>query len=517
MKTKTKAIIVCCCAAFLYACYEDKGHYDLVDYNKIEITTVSALTTTTAIHGDTLRVTPKITWKYPERDTSSAAFEYRWEVSDELVSQERDLVYVPTRMGTLPCVLFVTERATGVVTRWSTSFTVNSPYNVGWVILSEQGGRSMLNFIRRDERRDADNVRIYYWTDFVDLYASMYPDDPLPASASQVIAYPVDYYADEVIVISGSGEDYVLDGMGLKKTFRLQDDFIGGQYPSGFIPKSFARGGGADFVLGINGQVLWRKNAAPSQMFHTDPIMQIPIYFPGDSEIDYFVRMNIYASSFIFMYDKLHNRLVACYTSFSSGNDIHGGKMEILYSSPPGEFADINDFGAYKLVYCGEHSDGRSFNNILKDPVSGKYLLQEFTVSASLFSMTVTQANQREFEASNLVTDNSVFWRMRNSSYLYFGEGSDLYFYDFNTRVTKLYTRFGDARVTRLMQDIDGTRLGVALDNGEFYLFDAISATVLGSSDPGEAGFLHKVSGLGTIKDLTWKHGGYYNLVFNRY
>jgi hypothetical protein len=80
-----------------------------------------------------------------------------------------------------------------------------------------------------------------------------------------------------------------------------------------------------------------------------------------------------------------------------------------------------------------------------------------------------------------------------------------------------LYTDFGGARITHLMQDADGTRIGVALDNGEFHLFDALSPTVLADPDPGSVGFLHKVTGLGNIKNLTWKYGGYYNLVFGRY
>jgi hypothetical protein len=501
----------------LFACYEDKGNYNLVDYNQLlDVRTVNTLTKTTGVYGDTLRVYLKITWKYPERDTTTTAFEYRWEVSDELVSTERNLVYVPTRIGSSPCVLFITEKATGVVTRWSVDFNITSPYNLGWVILSEKEGRPALNFIRRDSRRDENNVLVYYWVDIKDVYASMYPDDPLPGNISQAISYTVDYYADEIILISDSGEDWILDGGSLQKAFLLKNDFLGGNYPNGFIPRSFARGGGADFVLGTNGQIYWRKNAQSSQMFHTDPIMLVPIYFPGDANIGHFIPMNTNDANFVMMFDELHNRIVACYASFNSGNNMHGGKMEIINPFSPTEFVDIRGFGDYKLIYCG-HASGTSFNTILKDPVSGKYLIQEFTVSSSTTSMQIVSAAQREFEASDLITDNTVFWRMRSSAYLYFGEGSKLYFYDANTKSAKLYTDFGSARITHLMQDVDGTRIGVALDNGDFYLFNATSATVLGSDNPGEAGFLHKVSGLGTIKNLTWKHGGYYNLVFNRY
>ena len=57
----------------------------------------------------------------------------------------------------------------------------------------------------------------------------------------------------------------------------------------------------------------------------------------------------------------------------------------------------------------------------------------------------------------------------------------------------------------------------MALNDGRFYICDAINPEILGAAHPGETGILHRVHGLGDIKSVSWKWGGYYNLVFDRY
>lgn len=57
------------------ACYEDKGKYSLIDYNDVTLDVVTSLTKKTIILGDTVRIVPKMAWKYPDRDT--LAYDYR--------------------------------------------------------------------------------------------------------------------------------------------------------------------------------------------------------------------------------------------------------------------------------------------------------------------------------------------------------------------------------------------------------------------------------------------------------
>jgi hypothetical protein len=40
---------------------------------------------------------------------------------------------------------------------------------------------------------------------------------------------------------------------------------------------------------------------------------------------------------------------------------------------------------------------------------------------------------------------------------------------------------------------------------------------ILGAGDPGATGILYKSPNIGTIVDLTWKWGSYFDYVFRRY
>lgn len=520
MKLKIGIISLWVCMLFI-ACYEDKGNYDLVDYNQItRISQDNTLSKTTVNLGDTVRIFPVITWKYPDRDTTTA-FDYTWKTTwaGDTLSKERNLEYIPQECGTFSFYLFVLEKATGVITRQSWSVSVNTPYLVGWVIASNINDQPSLSYIRRDSWKDDDNKTHYYWTDYVNLYAELHPEAPLgPNKMLRASVYTNDYYDDELVIFQEGGKASVLNGLDFGKILSLSDEFPGAGYPAGFVPKDFIRGGYCDFVLGENGEIYWRRNPNSSTMHHEVTFMDVPVYFPGGgAQVSHFFDINVNNANFILMYDKLHKRFLACYTSYSSGNSYLGGKIDIINNYPSAEFANILNLDGYKLIYCGDHTNGTNFVNILKDESSGKYIYQSYKLSGGYNSLTVTDATQEEFAGNDLVTDNTVFWRLRNAAYLYFGEGSKLYFYDTNTGRVKLYTDFGEGRITHLMQDAGGTRIGVGLDNGVFYLCEATSAEILGAGDPGSVGILHQVSGLGEIVSLSWKWGGYYNLVFDRY
>ncbi len=514
MKSNIRIILLLIGVLFA-ACYEDKGNYDLVDYNRIvKITQNNALSKYSITLGDTVRIVPVITWKYPDRDTITA-FEFTWKTrwDGDTISKERVLEYIPQECGTFNVYLYVLEKETGVISRNSWQVKVNTPYLEGWLIASNINEQPSLSYIRRDSWKDDENKTHYFWTDFVNLYATLHSDASLGSEKMiGMSSYTVDSYDDELIVFQEGGKATVLNGLDFGKSLNVSSEFPNGVYPAGFIPKDFKRGGACDFILGEAGELYWRRNLNLSKMYHEVAFMDVPIYFPKGAKISHFFDIDVYRANFILMYDELYKRFLACYTSYNSGNSYLGGKIDIINTYDPSEFANILDLNGYKVIYCGDHTNGKNYVNILKEENTGKYLYQAFQFSGSMTNLTVVNATQEEFVGGNLISENTVFWRLRSSSYLYFGEGSKLYFYDVNTKQVKLYTDFGEGRITHLMEDGDGTRLGVCLDNGTFFLCEAISAEVLSANNPGEVGILHKVTGLGEIVSLAWKWGGYYKL-----
>ena len=96
------------------------------------------------------------------------------------------------------------------------------------------------------------------------------------------------------------------------------------------------------------------------------------------------------------------------------------------------------------------------------------------------------------------------------------GEESKLYFYDVNTKSVKLFTDYESGNIVEILQDADAGEIGVALDDGNFYIYK-LSTEVLADANPGEKGLLFHVSDLGRIVDIEWKWGGSFNWAFKRY
>ncbi|MDR1720540.1 MAG: hypothetical protein LBR67_10565 [Dysgonamonadaceae bacterium] len=506
MKTEIKIMVCGCCLALLTACYEDKGNYDLVDYNKI-LTVVTNMPSTVAF-GDTLKAIPNITWRYPDRDTTDAAFEYKWEAAtsttSEVISSERNLVWVPTKLGALSIYLFITEKATGVVTLQTGSVTVASPYSKGFLILSEKDGKAIMSIVRRPVLNQNNFIA---YKDIADI----------PASSVRARTYPVAYGTAEEVLLTDKEGGTILDGQTFEKTFLFSEDFYGNTFPEGFTFKAMDRCGAADFALSEEGNVYLRINTDGVTMAHTSPFLTTPIYFPGGAKIKDFIPQNTFVTTSSLMFDELNNRLVAAYGAFNSLNSYIGGRIDFVFSVDPATIpaADFRAFGDYKLIYCGQHSNTTSYLMVLKDTRDGKYYIQDFSMSGNFLSRQITNITQYEFVTTAPISDNTIYWRTQLSSYLFFAEGSRLYFYDINTKMTKLYTDFGSARITHLRENPDSKCFGVALDNGDFYIVDASTVSVLADPDPGSVGILFHESGFGSVKYLEWKYGSYYNLLFN--
>ncbi len=514
MKSKILIILLLIGAVFV-GCYDDKGNYNLLDNNQIkEATLNTALSNTSVYLGDTMRLVVDLQFKYPDRDTLTG-FEYVWKENwnGDTIGTSRNLKYVPNESKTHAFYLYIREKKTDIVTRFSFSASASSPYSSGWLIASERDGKACLTFIRRDTRQGE-----YYWTDFVDIYGQLHPNAPLSSNKLiSVSTYPVSYAADEIIVFQEGGESVILKGTDFSKMMDLKYEFQGSEFPSGFEPVSFARGGYCDYLLGKDGEVYWRSNLEGLTLSHTTLFMDVPLYFPGGSDIAYFVDSRVRDSELLMMFDQKKNRLVGCATSFQSSGLWNGSVIDITNTYKPDEFVDIRDMEGYKLLYCGDYTDGKSFVNILKEESTGNYLYQNFKLEGYIASKTLTNGQQEVFAGSEFITDNTVFFRLRRSSYLYFGEGSKLYFYDVNTKRVKLYTDFGSGRITKILQDAEGSRVGVTLDDGNFYLCEATAVSVLGADDPGSVGILHHLSGLGDIKNMVWKWGNMSAMTGNRY
>lgn len=496
------------------ACFKDKGNYELVPYNKI-LSMNAPVPTPLVVFGDTLKVPPIIKWRYPEKDT--LGFEYEWRQVDSIVSKERNLAYTPTAFGYVMLYCYVKEKATGIAFRFGMQMQVVSPYKAGFLFLTNNQGKSGLSFVRRDPKKDANGVTTYEYKYLPDVYAGLYPDAPLGDNPQKLItrAFPTDG-TDEVLVLQGNTPVF-LNGQNLSKKINMQSDFQGQTFPEGSHPVDYIDGGSANFMLGNNGNMYWKRNSNRIGEIHLGVFQSVPIYFEGGgAHFSQIIEASYERMEFMYLFDDLHKRFLGLYTTTGSNGYI-GGKMYLQHvPSLPSTFADLNNLTGYSVKYCGDYDNGTNYMNILKKEATGEFLYQTYKLENRYSYIAVSNHRQEVFAGNGLVSDNTVYHRIRNSTYLFFGEGSKLYFYDVNTKLVKLYHDFGAGRITKIVADANSGELGIAMDNGRFTIVST-KTNVLGEPAPGLTGILYTVPNMGTIVDFTWKWGGWFEYDARRY
>ncbi len=410
----------------------------------------------------------------------------------------------------------MTDQKTGIVAHAShTAIEVQSPYKVGWLILSEKDNRTSLSYIRRDSWQDEDKKTHYEWVAYPDIYADLYPGNALGTGPIKLENVMTGGEEDEVMVVQRTGGCYYLSGADFQKVAALHEEFPGAAYPAGVEPVDVRNGGWHDFVLSAGGEVYWRRNVG-SETQHVSAFIDIPLYFEGAQDggkITKLFDLDTKACGAVLMYDEGNSRIVGRITSFNSNSD--SGPLNFIYTPDEPDVVKFYDLTGYKVLYLGDYGDGSGLMAMLKEESTGKYLYQNMEMD-SWIDFNIMNCTQEVFAGSDVISDNTVYFRIRNSSYLFMGEGNRLYFYDVNTKRVKLFTSYTTGNIVEILQDADAGGIGVALDDGNFYIYK-LSTEVLADDNPGEKGLLFSVSGLGKIVDVEWKWGGSYNWAFGRY
>ena len=447
----------------LNGCYEDKGNYDYAELNTVTVNLKPANSYTIyGYAGEEVTVVPELTFENP---ADTLEFDYLWKLDTTVISHERILKY--THQGVcniFTLQLFVTDRKSGQIYYHSVSLQLDSPYKYGFVILAEKGdGTTALHYLRLEKPED----RYFYYTPFYNLYASLYPEDPLgrkPLYIAENFTTPGNG-GDELTILQEEGGCVTLNGTTLNKEVYLEDEFYRG-YPDGVSPKLLLYGNVADFVIGDNGKVymryLYPKSSQPNG-FHLSRFINLP-----------------------FDFDKPNT-----------------------YIDP----VSYTHLRAHETRYCTA-----KFRCIFKK--GSEYHVQTFTLAKAYSSLRVNLSNKGKwlFEGSGMVSDQAKYTMLRNGNYLYFAEGKSLYYCEFrneagNVRQIVKHVHDFDKKITHLTPDYNGDRLLIALEGGKFYIFHTIDQ-VLGASDPWVAGNIYESPDnvdVGEIKQVIFKYGNFSN------
>lgn len=504
----------------LNGCYEDKGNYNYTDVREVKVDIKPENSYTIfAYLGEEVEVEPKLTFEY---STDTLDYEYTWKLDTTTISHDRVLKY--THQGvckSFTLYLYVTDIRSGQVYFNSTALQVDSPYKYGYLILAEKrDGSTDLHYLRLEKPND----KPYYYTPFLNLYSSLFANDPLGKRPYFIAEnYTIDNRGgDELLIFQQEGGCISLDGRLFNKVVSLDEEFYGG-YPAGVTPQYMVFGNVVDLMVGNDGNVYTRyihPQSTQGNGFHLTRFLNLPFDFDKkNTYIDQVFQVPYFWSGLQLMHDKTNNRFVA----FATNTDAAAGKQGVIddNSSDYEKFINLNNFGEFSLVWatCEATAYGSAtFRCIFKKDC--EYYVQKFTLAKDYNSTTVRVSNQSKwkFDASDIVSEQTVYAMLGNGNFMYFAEGKSLYYCEFRNegnRIRQIVKKIHDFdhNVTHLRPDYNGDRLLIALESGKFYIFYTVNE-VLGSENPWTTGKMYESPDdieIGEIKQVIFKYGNFSN------
>ncbi|MBL1407356.1 PKD-like family lipoprotein [Sphingobacterium faecale] len=492
-------LLIC---SLLTACFKDKGSYEYIDYNEITISSITGKTTISL--GEALDLKPQLKWKSPNKDTLN--FNFEWVFENKVVSNKRNIDYTPTQVGGHWYYLFVKDNNDNIVYRKEIFLTINSAYNAGWVILSEKNNNSSLSYIRREKYKDEDKKDKLRWVPFVDIYQQLHPDAPLGNNPSKIVTkiFPTDE-GDELLIIQGNKQSVFLSGSDFSKISYLADEFKGGQIPDNQDIKDYHFYKTTAHVVLSDGSIYWKRYQSNSNVIHTGTFFSSPLRTDDIIKTHQFVEAKSYETRMLPLFDYKQNRLV--HINMSNSVSLSNGRfMENAYRTTlPSDFIKLDEMAEVDYIYGAEYAKGESFMNLLRHKASNEYIIQEYNIFGVTSPLNISEIKQYKLPNPGIITETSIFYRMRKSSYMFISSGSKVYFYDFNTTSFKLYYDFGSP-IVDLKSGGDESEFAVASADGTLYICSP-KDPILALPIPGSEGIMSKIENLGRVVSIAFKYG----------
>ena len=487
----------------LNACIDDKGNYDYSELKTVKITNVYSNWSVPL--GEEYVIKPEI--DYGDADSSEFAYTWVSEIQGEwsdTISHDKELHYAFKELGRYMTTFVVEHVPTGALTSTQIDLNTTSHYSTGWLILSEQNNKSVLSYIRVEQSGES-NVT---YNLFENIYTTLRGDDL--GTGPIRMGRHFSSSSDQILVLQESGA-VEINGQDFSKAITTREEFVGGAYPSGFVPKQAEYGARLEVILGTDGNVYTRVN--PNGSFQICQYNTRPAFSNARIANMYYCAY----LGYIYMYDELNHRMLAltdepqAYTGMVIYPSMHPDSTHV------NSFTPVDNMGnGTEVVFIDSYSvagaTGRDFIQIIKK--GSDYYFQTYKAYSRSGSSNLYVFDEKEelFIGNNYVDNNSKYC-IDGNSYFYFTAGNVLYCWNRLNSVEPYYTFPNGSVIVDIERYANGENreeIAVGLDNGEFYVLDVSYEAISGQKDK----LLFKAEGLGRIVDLQYKYGNSSN--FNK-
>ncbi|MFA6756036.1 MAG: PKD-like family lipoprotein [Bacilli bacterium] len=472
-------------------CYEDKGNYDYKDLSEVEISGIDEEYTVNI--GSEFSISPKLTYK----DEGIKNIKYTWKINDKVISEEKELNIVVDGLEVKPnqySEFDVTDVDNGIVYSKLFRISVESTFKNGWLLLSDGGNSSTLDFIRQDGK----------------IYNNVYEranKEKLSGGAQSICEHflPWSEETGQIFVACDKAPAYSveLDGNSFIKMISTKDEFEGG-IPDDFKPMGMKCVSSYDYLFS-NGKLYVRNdNSGLDSHYQSGSFPNFPV--PGEYKFSNILfKGNFVMSSDIYGFDENSKSYLMIRNGLISKFDYVNDKYQKFI--PYDMNMDLLAAGAYSTT-----SPSDKFISILKNNINDEVHVHSFGFvgwgSKKYYSIKDTI-----FPDNSIIKTTSKYAICLNRPYVYIASDGVLYQYN---RLANTITNIRD--FGREIRDIeicstDQEKLGVvlvnALDNNrsDFYLLDV---SIVGGGKTVE-GYKH-IGEFGKVVDLSYKVGSQWDM-----
>lgn len=524
-------------------CYDDKGNYEYKQINDIEISFPDY--NFEQVIGETFKLYPKFTYKY--KDTANLNLSYKWAIGERVIGENRQLVWQVDTNEQVEIALYVTNIDDNMVYMGSTIVRPTSIYTWynSYLVLSEKNGKSILSFVRYDEKENASGETIYDEFDRPVLVNQVYEDiyynenkDELGSKPLFIQEHIAKIFPSEghVIVFQEGGQGSVdLDGTSMKKDILLVESFSKGSYPADFHPTNAEMMTYTHLIENHDGKI-YSKIKESYKLFQSGYYIHTPLMFEN-KEIRAHIINSVLANDK--PYTLLHsigttenpeNRLLLVHDLQYSFTDVNVSGKVVALPEPtkgwPENFRPLTDLGNCQVINISQYNTGNTkkpgYTMFLKNS-DGSYQYQAFELEREYsgeklsYPKKTIAGKEQEMLISFPITspiplEECVFCNIasRQNEYIFIAYGKDIYFLDRTSPengIRHYYTCKANV-VDMDGREHYGEQLFVGLDNGGVLLLNSNNAKNITTNAEKFRWESGPEVDLGKIVDVTLKVGG---------
>ena len=521
-------------------CYDDKGNYEYKQINDIEISFPDY--NFEQVIGETFKLYPKFTYKY--KDTANLNLSYKWAIGERVIGENRQLVWQVDTNEQVEIALYVTNIDDnmvymGTIVRPTSIYTWYNSY----LVLSEKNGKSILSFVRYDEKENASGETIYDEFDRPVLVNQVYEDiyynenkDELGSKPLFIQEHIAKIFPSEghVIVFQEGGQGSVdLDGTSMKKDILLVESFSKGSYPADFHPTNAEMMTYTHLIENHDGKI-YSKIKESYKLFQSGYYIHTPLMFENKE-----IRAHIINS--VLANDKPYTLLHSIGTTENPENrlllvhdlqftDVNVSGKVVALPEPtkgwPENFRPLTDLGNCQVINISQYNTGNTkkpgYTMFLKNS-DGSYQYQAFELEREYsgeklsYPKKTIAGKEQEMLISFPITspiplEECVFCNIasRQNEYIFIAYGKDIYFLDRTSPengIRHYYTCKANV-VDMDGREYYGEQLFVGLDNGGVLLLNSNNAKNITTNAEKFRWESGPEVDLGKIVDVTLKVGG---------